>query len=114
MAPLLRTEMMQDECLLVAVETWHEQHWAELGEEGITATLTPRSTAYDKNSASIEFDIPSKLVSVVFWDSGESEVISANKYDQEAPTISIHHVESASEVEALLDQLHTELSGSGG
>jgi hypothetical protein len=105
--------MNQDESLLVAVETWHEQHRAELADEGITATLRPRSTTYDKNSASIWFEIPSKLVSAEFWDSGESDVTSVNTFDQADPKVTIHNVRSASEVGALLDRLHAELRGSG-
>lgn len=100
--------------LLVAVEMWHAQHWAELAAEGISVTLRPRSTTYSKNSASIEFGTPSRAVSAVFWDYGESEVISAGRFDREAPAVSIHPVGSASEVEALLDRLHVELRGSGG
>lgn len=106
--------MTQDEDLLVAVELWHQHHQAELGGEGISATLRPRSTTYSKNSASIEFGTPGQLASAVFWDSGEAEVISAVLFDQEAPTVSIHRVGSASEVEALLDRLHAELRRSSG
>ncbi len=106
--------MTQDEGLLVAVEMWHEQHGAELAGEGISVTLRPRSTTRSKNSASIEFGTPSQAVSAVFWDSGESEVISAGSFDQEAPRVWGHHVGSASEVEALLDRLHVELRGSSG
>lgn len=106
--------MIQDESLLVAAEMWHEQYWAELAGEGISATLRPRSTTYPKNSASIDFETPSQLVSAVFWDSGESEVISAEIHSQEDPRVSIHQVASPTEVEALLDRLHVELRGPSG
>jgi hypothetical protein len=106
--------MTQDEGLLVAVEMWHEQHWAELAGEGISVTLWPRSTNRSKNSAAIEFGTPSQAAEAVVWDSGEAEVISAGKFDQKDPRVSIHHVGSASEVEELLDRLHLELRGSGG
>jgi hypothetical protein len=106
--------MTQDEGLLLAVEMWHVQHWAEFAGEGISVTLRPRSTTRSKNSASIEFGTPSYAVSAVFWDSGESEVISASSLDQEAPRVCIHHIGSASEVEALLDRLHVELRRSSG
>jgi hypothetical protein len=102
--------MTQNEGLLVAVEAWYVQHWAEFACEGISVTLRPRFTTRSKNSASIEFGTSRYVISAVFWDSGESEVISARRLDQEAPRVFIRHVESANEVEALLDRLHVELS----
>jgi hypothetical protein len=101
--------MTQDESLLLAVEIWHGKNWAELAAEGVFMDLSPRSTNRSKNSASIDFNAPSRLASAVFWDSGESEISTASYSDQEEPKVRIHHIGSANEVEALLDQFLIEL-----
>jgi hypothetical protein len=106
--------MTQDESLLIAVEIWHGQHWAELAAEDIFIDLSPRSVNLGKNSASIDFNTPSQLASAAFWDSGESEIITASYFDREEPKMRIHHVGSANEVAALLDQFIIELRGSSG
>jgi hypothetical protein len=77
-------------------------------------TLRPPSTTRSKNSASVEFETPSQLVAAIFWDSGESEVISAGRFDREDPRVFIHHVGSASDVEAVLERVHLELTGRSG
>lgn len=81
---------------------------------GISMTLRPRTTTRSKNSARIDFQTPRLLVSAEFWDSGESDVTSVGRFDNDDRTVSIHDVESASDVEALLDRLHVELRRSGG
>jgi hypothetical protein len=106
--------MTQDEGLLVAVEMWHDQHWAELAGEGISMTLRPRTTDLPKNSVVIDFETPSLLAQAIFWDSGESEVALGVIHSQEDPRYSTHHVVSVAEVEALLDRLHFELTGPAG
>ena len=106
--------MTQDEGLLIAVEIWHGQRWAELAAEGIFMDLSPRSANRSKNSASIDFNTPSQLASAVFWDSGESEISTASYFDREEPKVRVHHVGSANEVEALLDQFLIELRGLSG
>ena|SRR5437868_10946548 len=101
--------MDQDEALLIAIEQWHENNWADLAHDGIAMTLRPRSTGRSKNSASIEFQTADRAVSAVFWDSGESEVITAEKFGQEAPTVIGNVVESVDDVAALLNRVHLEL-----
>jgi hypothetical protein len=107
----IMNDVAQDPALLAAVEDWHVRNWAALAGAGVVTTLRPASTNRDKNSTSISFESPVSLVEAVVWDSGEAEVISANKDERDDPAVRVLDLSAVEDVTAMLDDLRAELLG---
>jgi hypothetical protein len=107
----IMNDVAQDPALLAAVEDWHVRNWAALAGAGVVTTLRPASTNRDKNSTSIGFESPGSLVEAVVWDSGEAEVISANKDERDDPAVRVLDLSAVDDVTAMLDDLRAELLG---
>jgi hypothetical protein len=103
--------VIQDPALLAAVEDWHVRNRTVLAEAGVVVTLRPPSTNRSKNSASIGFESPDRLVQAVVWDSGEAEVISANVREQRDPAVEVLLLPTVRQVSATLDRVRDELLG---
>jgi hypothetical protein len=103
--------VVQDPALLTAVEEWHVRNWEVLAEAGVVTSLRPASTNRDKNSASIGFETPRWLVEAVVWDSGEAELISANRHEKQDPAVQVLVLPTSGDVAAMLDRVRVELLG---
>ena len=53
--------MLQDDSLLTAVEAWRARRSALLANEGVTATLRPKSTRRSKNSVGLDLEAAGRL-----------------------------------------------------
>lgn len=105
------SDVAQDPALLAAVEDWHVRNWAALAGAGVVTTLRPASTSLSKNSTSLGFETPGTLVEALVWDSGEAEVITANKNERVDPAVRVLKVPAVDDVTAMLDDLRAELIG---
>jgi hypothetical protein len=95
--------------MLAAVEDWHIRNRAALAGAGVVTALQPASANLAKNSTSIAFETPGRLVEAVVWDSGEAEIISANKREPADPVVRVLSLPAVDDVTSMLDALRAEL-----
>jgi hypothetical protein len=103
------SDVAQDPALLAAVEDWHVRNRAVLAGAGVVTALQPASANLAKNSTSIGFETPGRIVEAVVWDSGEAEIISANKRESVDPVVRVLSLPAVEDVTSMLDELRAEL-----
>lgn len=92
-----------DDRLLGSVETWFGEQSPLLTRGGVSARLRPTSSGLQKNNVAIDFESDARIVQIVVWDSGEAEVIQAERFTDNAPLVHIVSLSVPAEVNDLLD-----------
>jgi hypothetical protein len=82
----------------------------QAGVDGCRSEACGPTVGRSKNSATVEFISPERLVAATFWDSGEGEVITAFVRDDDDPSAAIHRLPDSEAIVELLDRVGFDLT----
>jgi hypothetical protein len=100
-----------DERFLDEFVAWHLRVGDTLRSGGVEVTLKGPTVDFGKNSVVLELMSPSRAMSVVVWESGEFEVITALEDHRWEPEVEVGDLPDPESVAGLLDRATAEFPG---
>jgi hypothetical protein len=91
---------------------WYWRSRDALALSGVEVDLKGPTEGWGKDSAGLEFESLSQLVTVEVWDSGEFDVMTCLKEDENDPEWEVGELADESAVGPLLDRVARGLAGS--